>query len=485
MTAYSPNSSPKHGPHFDSVISRQKLHLPSELFWLVLSAVIFSLKGLLFGLEDTSWENLRQFAWLITGLIGLSYLLQVATKRFVFFSARNVVLFGIIYWILSDVIQMIPAIYQLKIETAAQSMMYVFLFTLAVQAGYLLPPFRWIRKRFLELKDPHSPNFSFILLALAFCIGAFPYFYYSDWSLSKVIEGILSSRYYGADVGWRRDILGDERVLVLSLDFFFVIFPSLVAFYVVSFRRNWIKKMILIFLTAVVWMAEFYMGTRQVLGFVVLAPMLTIYLTLPQRKRKFLLLFFSIGIFILSYLMEVQVYKRSGGFLNQKEGIFSIETREPDRYVTVDDNFCQFSRLIDYVPKQYDFVYFGELWYLLTRPVPRFLWEDKPVGFGWLFARDIIGVKDMTYSYSVLGDFYVSFGVVGIILGGILFGMLSRNLDQLIPYLGTGKVGAALYTLCLLTIGMAVRSLQIVVFFGYYSLAFFIIAKISTFSFKR
>ena len=466
--------------------AKWKFHMPSETFWLFLATAIYFVRRFLLGFEDITWSGLQILSWVIFGLICLSYLFQLITKRFVFFSARNAVFFGIVYWILSDVLQMIPQIYLLKLDIAMQALMYVFLFVLFVQFGYLFSPSRWIKKKFLELKDGKSPNFAFVMLFLTFCLGAFPYFYYSDWSITKVWEGILSSRYEGVDVGWRREVLGDEKALILALDFFFVTFPSLVAFYLITFKKNFWQKIVLVGLTFLVWIAEFYMGTRQVFGFVVLAPVLTVYLVLPKTKRRLFSILFAVLVLILFYLMEVQVYQRGSGFLDRRQQDAPVlAQKDNEHYVTVDDNFFQLARVVYFVPQKINFVYFNELWYLLMRPIPRVFWEDKPTGFGLFFARNIVGRQDTTYSYSILGDFYVSFGVVGIILGGIFFGMLCRNMDQLIPYLGTSKVGIAAYVLCLLTLGMAVRSAQIFVFFGYYLLAFFIIAKIISMSFFR
>jgi len=460
--------------------------LVTEIFWLFAGLIFFLARGFLFQLQDTaSWQEVRVMAWWITAIIGVSYLLQAATKRFTLFSARNGVLFGVVYWILSDVLQNLPQLSTLSVDVASRGILYVFLFVLALQAGYLMPAFSWVQEKVIKFRDPKGPYLSFFVILAVFAIGVFPYLYYSDWSIVRVWQGILSSRYSGVEVGWRRGILGDERALILSLDYFFVAFPSLVAFYIISFRRHRVKKFVLIGLTLFVWAAEFFMGTRQVFGFVVLGPCLIFYLALPKKKRRLFLWGFAVFLFFLFYLMEIQVRSRARGFADQREAIFSVEFGETDRYVSVDDNFYQFCRLIEFVPARYEFVRFDEFWYLLTRPIPRFLWEDKPTGFGLFFARQIIGRKDTTYSYSVLGDFYVSFGAAGIFLGGILFGMLCRNLDQLIPRLGTNKFGIAMFTLCYLTLVMSVRSLQIFVFFGYYLLAFFLVARLISVSLRK
>ncbi len=466
-------------------LSKKGLHVPSEALWLIASACIFLFQNLRGAAQEFTWADLQTGAWIITGLIVFSYCLQILSGRFIFFSARNLVLFGVIYWILSDVLQMIPRLYTLKTETAARALNYVFLFVLAVQFGHLIPPVRFLKKKFLNLKDPTASNFAFILFCAVFCIGVFPYFFYSDWSLERVWQGILSSRSPEAEVGWQRDVLGDERALILSLDFFLIAFPALAAFYAVTFKKSYFQKSVLLLLTILVCIAEFYMGTRQVFGFVILTPLLIFYLSAPKKKRKNLVFLFILAGAFIFYLMEVQVYKRAEGFLGGGSSVFELEKDDSGRVVTVDDNFYQFTRVIDFVPEKFNYVYFGELWYLLTRPIPRFLWEDKPTGFGLFFVRDIIGRKDTTYSYSVLGDFYVSFGVAGILFGGVFFGVLCRNLDQLISYLGASKIGIAIFTLCLFTVGMALRSLQIFIFFGYYVLAFWIAVSVSKFPFRK
>ena len=450
---------------------------------MFVAGCIFLITVFMLDLEDADWTKLQTLAWIISGLILVSYLLQIAARQFVFFSTRNIVLLGVIYWVLSDVLQMIPQVHFVDPQIAIRAMFYVFLFVLFVQIGYLIPPSRWAKKKFLDFKDPKMPNLSFIILCVAFCIGILPYFYYSDWSLSKVIEGIMSSRYSQVEVGWRREFLGDERAVVLGLDFFFVAFPSMVTFYLMAFKKSYGKKIFLVCLMFLVCIAEFYMGTRQIFGFVVLVPLLTFYLTLPRKKRHWFTIFLIVIVFILFFLMEIQLYQRSSGFFKKELPNLTSEVKE--RYVTVDDNFFQFARLISFVPEKYNYVFFNEIWYLIVRPIPRILWEGKPTGFGLFYARNILGYQDTTFSYSVLGDFYVSFGIFGILLGGIFFGWLCRNVDQWIPYLGISKFGLVLFALCAFTMGMAVRSLQIFILFGYYLFVFFIVAKIISFSFKK
>ena len=474
----------------DAAASGRRFETPhglSEFCWIFIAVILLLVKILFYEVEEANWEDLQRFAWLVSGLIGFSYLFQVMTKRFVFFSARNLVLFGVFFWILTDVVQMIPQILRLRMDAAMQAMQYVLIFVIGVQAGYCVKPFAWIRRKFESLRDPNTPNLTFLLLLMTFCLGVFPYFYYSDWSPGKVVEGILSSRAYNADVGWRREILGDERVFVLALDTFFVIFPSLATFYWVAFKRHRIKKILMAGLILIVWVAEFFMGTRQMLGYVVLGPFLIVYLTLPKNKRRLLLFVFMFLSVILFFLMEIQVHQRLSGFFEQPGKILWMleESRDPDRYLTIDDNFYQFARVVEVVPKLYPFVYFDELWYLVTRPVPRFLWEDKPTGFGLFYAEKIVGKKNITLTYSALGDFYVSFGVAGVIVGAIFFGMMARNVDQLISGLGSSKSGIALFTLCLLTLFIAGRSIYVFVVFGYYLFAFAVIVWLASFTLRK
>ncbi|HKW17953.1 MAG TPA: O-antigen polymerase [Terriglobales bacterium] len=67
---------------------------------------------------------------------------------------------------------------------------------------------------------------------------------------------------------------------------------------------------------------------------------------------------------------------------------------------------------------------------LLTWYIPRWLWPAKPLSFSLTFGEDFMagapGAGDVYYSPSLPGELYLNFGVVGLLLGGIVTGRFLR-----------------------------------------------------------
>jgi oligosaccharide repeat unit polymerase len=90
------------------------------------------------------------------------------------------------------------------------------------------------------------------------------------------------------------------------------------------------------------------------------------------------------------------------------------------------------SLVIDVYPAQHPYEYGKTLLVTLLAFIPRAAWPDKPVGLAKSLTRYTDGVYfQATTGHSItptlLGDFYANFGVVGVILGGIIFGVVCRT----------------------------------------------------------
>src|ERR1044071_4603661 len=88
------------------------------------------------------------------------------------------------------------------------------------------------------------------------------------------------------------------------------------------------------------------------------------------------------------------------------------------------DNFYRLSQIIQLIPESYPYVYHKYLIYVVLRPVPRIFWQGKPVDPGFDLPT-ALGVQGVSYSYSVIGELYMSLGFIGIALGGWFYGRVS------------------------------------------------------------
>jgi len=62
--------------------------------------------------------------------------------------------------------------------------------------------------------------------------------------------------------------------------------------------------------------------------------------------------------------------------------------------------------------------------------VPRKLWSEKPVGSGILIAENFLKAAHTNISCAAITEFYLNFGILGVILGAVLYGFLSKSFDK-------------------------------------------------------
>ena len=87
---------------------------------------------------------------------------------------------------------------------------------------------------------------------------------------------------------------------------------------------------------------------------------------------------------------------------------------------------------------------------LLWFYVPRQWWPDKPLSFGYTFAGEFFPGANLTSSYtpSMVGELYLDFGVIGVILGFYMFGLVLRATYEALVGKGT-HLGIAVYIIVL------------------------------------
>ncbi len=162
--------------------------------------------------------------------------------------------------------------------------------------------------------------------------------------------------------------------------------------------------------------------------------------------------------------------KRNEGFRD-----FSYE-QSGFRGLRVDGNFASLSETLRVIPDETDFVGFQYLWYVAVRPIPRIFWSNKPMNMGFDLAQHS-GQRGAALALSIVGEAYMSFGWLGIAIGGLLFGWLARMWSQLLER-DYGVVGVAIYGLGTMALFIGVRSLLEFVLMSYPILCWFAVDRL-------
>lgn len=145
------------------------------------------------------------------------------------------------------------------------------------------------------------------------------------------------------------------------------------------------------------------------------------------QKKSRLIFVILFGIVVLFPVMGLYRYRgiTEVPFSEIIDQIFSV-----DKYFT-SGNYDAYQMLIA-INKYVDMngITFGkQLLGVILFFVPRQMWSSKPVGSG-AYVSSILGLSYDNISCPIVGEAYINFGVVGIAIFAIVFGVLLRKIDN-------------------------------------------------------
>ena len=94
------------------------------------------------------------------------------------------------------------------------------------------------------------------------------------------------------------------------------------------------------------------------------------------------------------------------------------------KMTVVDYNLYVIAKLGDVFPEQHDFLGWEIPYLAIIRPIPRAIWPGKPEGLSFSI-EDAVGVKGLTLASSFVGEAYISGGLFGVLLTGLVFGSIA------------------------------------------------------------
>lgn len=154
------------------------------------------------------------------------------------------------------------------------------------------------------------------------------------------------------------------------------------------------------------------------------------------KKRVNFFLMVTIGICLLMFLTIYIQYRELTGDKFKHQNIskhisyFNIKT-----YANFIINFDQLDRVKDmtkYVPKKLNFQYGKTFFNLIFKPIPSRIWSGKPQGAGTISTRALypnVFAAKVTFAPSVVGELYLNFHILGVIVGLFFYGVLMKVLN--------------------------------------------------------
>jgi oligosaccharide repeat unit polymerase len=378
--------------------------------------------------------------------------LRLLQGPLVAFRAENFLMVGLIYWLLLDPIQ---SAYDLDVSqfTARLAILAVGLTAVAIWTGaavrvWTVPA---VLKR--ELQSQWSPVLLFRMSVLCFVLGMLTYAIPTDFDVIEMVSYIGEARW---EAPWVRGQLGGVDAFWDHLQYFGYVLPVLYVAY--AREKGWFHPKALIILAMAVAFLAFLSqgGGRRVVGVTVGAAILFRLMSFERLQVRTVVTVVVASLGLLYFMQQMLIYRGVGWF---------EEVEVSYHHIHVDDNFLRLGQVIELIPDEHPFVGSKLLVYTFVRPVPRLIWPGKPVDPGFDLAATVDG-RGASLSMSMIGEWYVTFGFIAVIFGGLFFGSLCAFVNQMARLQKPGATSLVIPT-AIMVLFAGLRSLQDLVIMSY------------------
>ena len=103
--------------------------------------------------------------------------------------------------------------------------------------------------------------------------------------------------------------------------------------------------------------------------------------------------------------------------------------------------------------------------YAAVRPIPRVFWPDKPIDPGFDLSR-AVGMKGVSLSMSIIGEWYLGWGWPAIFIGGWIHGRLAKAANTLRDQ-GKASSNPIVYGLAVMVLVAGMRSMLDLIIMSY------------------
>ncbi len=388
-------------------------------------------------------------------------------------SGRSAVLVAVMYWYVLEALR-VPK--DLEIYTQSEynfGLLCVLVSVVAFLVAYHqshLELFNAIARR-LPILDDSRVLLQLVLAGMTIGLGSL--LIYVDFSPSAFFDGItgLSARWTGALVRGR---YGSWRTVLYEMQMFLE--ASLPLAVALAFKKEAPIGRRVFSALFVVWMIlrQFSTGARTPLVPIVLCICAAIFWRSGARVRRMLIVVgIPVGLVAGYFVAAMIVAGRNEGKLEldaaKTEYVGTEMFRELLFVIHAEDHGMS---------PQYGLTYFTQL----VNPIPRAIWPGKPVAdAGLILARAYgavykSGEPTMTIAPGFLGEAYMNFWFLGLIIVPAVAGVVVRAWDRLLPIALKSLPCLLVYATGLARIYASGRSVNFATFYGLFALFALLIA---------
>lgn len=379
--------------------------------------------------------------------------------------AENFVALGYIAWLLLDLIQGAYALDEAKDQSLRFAILAIGASASCMWLGAAFKPWRlpnWITE---GLNVHLSTDTLARAVPICFALGMFNFLYSVDFDVFEMWSYVGAQRWA---MPWGRGQLGGWSSFRDQAQYFGYVLPSLTALLIA--RRGLFngQSLFAVFCSAIMLVMLSTGGGRRIVAVAVGAGLMAWVQATGGLKARNIVIGI-IGVVALALAAQFMLNIRSRGYE------YYAESQEEYDYLHVDDNFLRLAQVIELVPAKRPFVEYQQVIFTLIRPIPRVLWPGKPVDAGFDLPSEV-GLKGVSLSSSIIGEWYISYGWLTVILGGYLHGRFASTANGLKAVADqTGNPIVYAMTVMVLVAGM--RSMQDLVLMSYALAAWWAVSR--------
>ncbi|NSE04727.1 oligosaccharide repeat unit polymerase [Blautia wexlerae] len=220
------------------------------------------------------------------------------------------------------------------------------------------------------------------------------------------------------------DLLESRKMLGALSMFSYCLVGAWMLYFVYGKNKN--LKVITFILTVFIY---YIRGYRFIIIIFALAPIVFMYLYKQKRPRLVTIIgAIIVMIIFVGFVAAARNSVRYGG------GISSDMVNWDAALEQVKDNFRIYKTyyaLVGYVPQKTNYLHGQQIFlYTALMFVPRIIWKSKPeTSAGLYLIRDAISESAFLSgtAYPIIGEFYIEFGSVGVVIFMFLYGYLNKS----------------------------------------------------------
>jgi hypothetical protein len=337
-------------------------------------------------------------------------------------------------------------------ETVAKAAFYHCLLAISMVIGLLFPWGRRVERLLLSLPEPASPNLYFWTTIGLCLVGLSAFAFFTSENFFTSLYHAMFAQWVGG-VHWTAGRTGNYNYswggYVTQLLEIGVLSGLFGLFYATLVGRNVVLRTIAMLVWVFWTLYTFQDGRRGEMAKMVLPAVALLFIkyqataveNFREHSLRAYLVAGAIGLVLLAAIQFEGAFRTQGYTAGDVGKVELLAARGNTMFSEglngfdlVPDKVLFFSNRI---PGEGALRAMPEtLFYFLLHPIPRALWNSKPSDPAMIWYNQVVagtnGLEGTTISQGLAGHWYIRYGLMGVIEGGLLIGWLMRMVERVL-----------------------------------------------------